>query len=255
MDNHYPYSVCVQLREFCPIDGSPQHLCWQPSLAKSSASGLRMALLDCGIAWHLPIFREANLTVRDFTATNIAHDPTGHGTKVAALLVANDGQLFSGLTPDTELLVAKVIDASAQIQHTASAIANGLLWAVHEGAQIIALPLGRAEPHPAIGEAVQYAINKGCRLFAAAGNYGPETMLFPAMQSRVTAVSAADRDGQPLDWCCQRSSVDLYAPGHRLQSIGPDGLSTISGTSPATVIAAGVEALRLSAGAASAIKN
>jgi len=237
----------MQLSKFWLSGGSPNHLQWDPSLAEYDGAGVRIALLDCGIAWHLPIFRDAKLTIQDFTATNVAYDPTGHGTKIAALLAAQDEQFFSGLVPNAELLVAKVLDASAQRQNTANAIAKGLLWAVQNGAQIIALPLGRAEPHPAIAEAVEYAVNQGCRLFAAAGNYGPETTLFPATQNHVVAVSAIDRDGQPLEWCCQRSAVDLYAPGHQIQSMGPDGLSTISGTSPATVIAAGVEALRLSA--------
>jgi hypothetical protein len=49
-------------------------------------------------------------------------------------------------------------------------------------------------------------------LYAAAGNHGPDILLFPASHPRVTAVSAVAPDGRIAGTCCARPEVELLAP-------------------------------------------
>ena len=59
-------------------------------------------------------------------------------------------------------------------------------------------------------------------------------------------MTAIGPDGDPLRICCARHDVNLFAPGFEVPTLGLHGYTTASGSSTATVIAAGLIALRLS---------
>jgi subtilisin family serine protease len=214
---------------------------WQPELAEESGAGVRVALLDSGVAWMHPVFDGADLNGRDFTGSGALIDGTGHGTRHAALLVGQDPRRVLGLAPACELLVAKVLDRGGR-GHGDAATVDAIMWAVGKKVDVIVMPFGRRPASPRVAYAVRRAVEAGCRLYAAAGNRGPETIAFPARLPGVVAVSAVDAVGHPLSWCCQTQDVDCYAPGDSIRSLGS---ATLSGSSPATVIAAGVSVLQL----------
>ncbi len=81
-------------------------------------------------------------------------------------------------------------------------------------------------------------------VLAAAGNLGPDDLAFPASLPEVAAVSALGLDGHVLAACCARREVDFFAPGEDVPAVGPDGRVRLLGSSPATVIEAGMIALR-----------
>lgn len=81
-------------------------------------------------------------------------------------------------------------------------------------------------------------------MFAAAGNRGPELMLYPASARNVLAVTGAGPDEGVLDECYAGSAVDLVAPG--VARCPLDGYA-MRGSSVAAVIAAGTHALALEA--------
>lgn len=231
------------IRTLAPEVNGSRLLRWDPALDIEEGAGIRMTLLDSGISWKHPAFRGARIKARDFTGSGGVFDPTGHGNKSTELLVAQGRRWLRGIAPACTLLVGKVLGTGDQ-DASVREIARAVRWAVYENAHIIILPLGRTRGSPSVAREVCRAVAEGCIIFAAAGNRGPDTFLFPARLQGVSAVSAAGPNGKPLEWCCQTPQVDCYAPG-QVWSKRLDGIDTIKGSSLATVLAAGVAALWL----------
>ena len=217
------------IRTFAPQGNESKLLRWDPNLDSEDGAGIRVALFDSGISFRQPVFHGALIKARDFTKSGGVFDPTGHGTKSARLLVAQGRGFFRGIAPACTLLVGKVLgtgDPDASVRATVRSIR----WAVHEKAHIVILPFGRAHGSSLVAREVRRAVASGCVFFAAAGNRGPDMFLFPARLHDVLAVSAADPDGKPLEWCCQAPQVDCYAPG-QVWSMRLKGIDTINGSS------------------------
>ena len=232
------------IRTFAPESNDSRVLRWDSNVDSEDGSGIRVALFDTGIYWKHPALRGARIEGHDFTRSGGIFDQTGHGTKNAGLLVAqgHDGWL-RGIASGCTLLVGKVL-GTGDPASSARALARAIHWAVYKSANIVVLPLGRLRGSAMVAREVRRALSAGCIFFAAAGNRGPDNFLFPARLTGVTAVSAASPDGTPLEWCCQSPQVDCYAPG-QVWSLRGEGRDTINGSSPATVLAAGLGALRL----------
>jgi subtilisin family serine protease len=228
------------LRHFTIADRPANILHWSTDLDQKDGSGVRVALLDSGVHLRHSLLKGAQIEARDFTQSGGVFDSTGHGTKGAALLV---GQArLKGLAPACTLFVGKVLGSTTQPREVA--IAQGIGWAIAQDAQILVLPLGRHQGSRSIKQAIDRALANGCRVFAAAGNYGAEVCLFPARLPGVIAVSAVNLAGVPLAGCAQ-TQVDCYAPGQDVFPSHLAGGSSMNGSSAATVIAAGVAALRM----------
>lgn len=223
------------------IAGAIPLLKWFHELQDEDGRGVRVALLDGGVAWMHPVFDGAQLDGRDFTGSGGLIDGTGHGTCNAALLVGQNPHLVRGIAPACELMIAKVLYQSGRGKGD-EAVSRAVKWAVGKNVDVIVIPFGRGPSSRQIIRAIRRALEAGCLIFAAAGNRGPDIMAFPANMRGVTAVSAVDSMGHPLAWCCQSQHVDCYAPGEFIWGFGNE---TLSGSSPATVIAAGVAVLEL----------
>lgn len=219
-----------------------QLLRWNDAFNREDGANIRVALLDSGINLLHPSLKGADLHARDFTHSGGVFDRTGHGTKGAILLVGQN--YLRGIAPACTLLVGKVL-GTGNSDTSAIALAQGIRWAIAEGAQVIILPLGRHQSSPLVKQAVHQALAKGCKILAAAGNFGVDICLFPARLLGVIAVSAVDLAGVPLSGCCQSSQVDCYAPGKDIFPSHLAGGSSINGSSAATVLAAGVAALQV----------
>src|SRR6202030_796953 len=101
---------------------------------------------------------------------------------------------------------------------------------------------------PAERAAVGYALSKGVVLVAPAGDDGQGSGLvnYPAAYSGVIAVGAVGRTGQLASFSSRQSYTSLTAPGVSLVTATPPaGLGTISSTSTASGIVAGLAALVL----------
>lgn len=223
------------LARFAPRPNDLPLLRWVPELAGSDGAGVVVALLDGGLHVRHPALAGARIRFRDFTGTGPA-DRTGHGTRGAALLVSRKG----GVAPGCDLLFGKVL-VRGRMEAT-EPVAQAIRWAVDSGAHVIALPLGRRRHSRRVTRELARAAECGCRSFAAAGNRGPDVLLFPAAAAPTTAVSGARADGTPLPWCCQTGGVDVWAPGAAIGTAA----GSWSGSSPATVLAAAVATLTVS---------
>jgi subtilisin family serine protease len=232
------------LKGFALNHADPRLLRWQPAWERVTGENVRVALLDGGIATRHSTFEGADIHFHAPAGSFSRPDPTWHGTKSATLLVGQGRRWPRGVIPDAKLLYAQVRPTPSGMQ-AETVLAQALQWAAKAQAHIIILPIGRVFPSQLVAKTLRKILASGIQVFAAAGNQGPDTLLFPASVSGVIAVSGAAYDGQPLGWCCQSDKVACLAPGEPL-AFGL-GHSTLSGSSLATVLAGGAAALQLAA--------
>lgn len=173
-------------------------------------------------------------------------DDNGHGTHVAGTIAAlHNGIGVVGVAPQAGLFAAKVLSSSGR--GYASAIADGIVSCVYNGARVINMSFGGSS-NSVVYTAVQFASSRGVTMVAAAGNGGCDCILYPASYPEVLRVSAVDSSLR-LATFSNYGDIDFAAPGVSVLStyLG-SGYSTLNGTSMATPHVSGVVALMLSAG-------
>ncbi|MBK5093640.1 MAG: S8 family serine peptidase, partial [Actinobacteria bacterium] len=182
-------------------------------------------------------------------------DDGGHGTHCAGITAAvtNNGVGVAGTCPGAYILPVKVLNATGS--GSDDAIINGIYYAANQGVQIISMSLGGPNSSQAMQDACTYAYNKGCTVFAAAGNGGDASISYPCGYDHVIGVGATTNKDAKADFSQYNSSVDLSAPGKDIYSTTPTYPVTANaegyemnydyfdGTSMACPMAAGVGAL------------
>jgi thermitase len=213
---------------------------WQITTAKESVP---VAVLDTGID---PDHQDLNgliIAEADFTDSSGPSDVYGHGTHVAGIIAAkNDDVGIVGVAPGCRLLNVKVADDIGRCR--ASSLAEGIIWAVNNGASVINISLEIKEPSPQLEEAINYAWSHGSVIIAAAGNDGNESPVYPAYYKNCIAVAAINQDGNLALLSNYGDWVDVVAPGSDIYSTLPNnGYGYKTGTSFATAYVSGVAAL------------
>lgn len=185
--------------------------------------------------------------------TDTPLDFDGHGTHVAGTIgqLTNDALLTAGVAFNVKLMPVKVIASmwddlfGAPNLGTDATVAQGIHYAVDNGAKIINMSLGRTgPPAPVVEEAVKYAVGKGVFIAIAAGNgyeEGNEKEVIADIASRVqgaVAVAAVDRNALAGDGKCAGTAtspschayysssgswVELAAPGGSERGFLADG--------------------------------
>ena len=259
----------------------------------STGSGVIVAIVDTGIAY--TSHREHDGTTERFyqQAPDLADthfvagydfvnqdnypvddsDP-GHGTHIAGIVAQNTNNEIgvAGIAFNAILMPVKVLDSLGA--GTYANVAEGIIWATNNGAHIINLGLGGAEPSKTLENAVAYAYNYGVTVIAAAGNDGSGDVCYPAAYDNyVIAVGATRYDETLAYYSNYGSSLDLVAPGGDLnvdqnkdgysdgilqQTYKKDGTREVfwgycfmEGTSMAAAHVSGVAALIIASGIAS----
>lgn len=164
-----------------------------------------------------------------------ASDGNGHGTHVAGTIAqaTNNGVGSAGSAPGTSILPVRVLgdDGSG----TSVSVAEGIYWAVDNGAHIINLSLGSDGYSALIDEACAYAVDNGVLVVAATGNSGyGDFVSYPAALSSTLAVGATDLNGQVTYYSNQGGEVDITAPGGD-NSVDSDGDGLVDGVLQETV--------------------
>jgi hypothetical protein len=120
-------------------------------------------------------------------------------------------------------------------------VANGLIQAVNNGADIINMSLGGTGDSQILHDAINQVLNRGIPIYAAAGNEPVTTPTYPAAYPGVIAVTATDTTGQIASYANRGSFIDMAAPGDNV--VGFDGQSyTVEGTSTSTAFISGAAA-------------
>ncbi|WP_051469925.1 S8 family serine peptidase [Fischerella sp. PCC 9605] len=240
-----------------------------------TGKGTVVAVLDCGVDYNHPDL-SANIWTNskeiagngqdddgngfiddvygwNFDANNNnTLDVAGHGTHVAGTIAgANNNFGVTGIAYDTKIMPVKVLDDNGYGSY--NAIANGIYYAVNNGADVINLSLGGDYPNSTLQKAIEYASSKGAIVVMAAGNDGGEAPLYPAQYAENwgIAVGAVDQNKNMASFSNRAGTNSLTyvtAPGVDVYSTIPGNkYAFYNGTSMATPHVAGVVALMLSA--------
>lgn len=208
---------------------------WETTKGK----GIIVAVLDAGINQKHEMFKQDVMAGHSYvipqgTNTDALHQ---HGQSVASCVRA--------VAPEATILPVRVSDAS----NSASAmnIAQGINYAVNNGAHVITISYYNIAGVKEVKAACEYAASKGIIVVMATGNSGKEISLDTAENVIIVSGSTI------LDTIWGKSNygscIDLTAPCERvgLAAITPNQYGTGSGTSYAAPTVAGVIALIKSA--------
>ncbi len=182
-------------------------------------------------------------------------DNNGHGTHVAGIIgaVGNNKLGTAGTNWNVSLMTLKVFNHSNYT--TDSEIIEGVYYAILKGAHILNASLGGPGASKALAAAISDAGDAGMLVVAAAGNGGDDEIgdnndFFPDYPSsydfpNIISVGASDLSGYRAKFSnFGIASVDLVAPGTDIISTYTNNqYASISGTSQAAPIVAGVAAL------------
>jgi len=209
-----------------------------------TGAGLIVAVIDSGVSLSHPALFGHLLAGRDFVGNDLIADEEpggagwGHGTHVAGVI--------AHIAPNAQLLPVRVLDP--QGRGNSFAVAAALEWAVQQGADVINLSLGSDRDSRLLHDAVQWAVDQGVVVVAAAGNSQSSLPHYPAAYAPVVAVTGVDEDGVKASFANYSTDwVDIAAPAVGITStvVGPlgDGYAGWSGTSMATAFVSGAMAL------------
>ena len=209
--------------------------------------GVTAAVLDTGVTEH-EVLGHTRITHLDLVQDGQV--PNGHGTAMASLIAGNDAS-NGGVAPAARLLDVRVADVNGQ--STTALVAEGIMQAVDAGAQLINISLGSTGDSPVLRRAVEYALERGVVIVAAAGNEQQAALAYPAGYEGVISVAAVDANGTQAFFSNSGSGLTLAAPGVGIVSAYSDNRMVMSsGTSQATAITSGVIAALLGWGHAPA---
>lgn len=188
-------------------------------------------------------------------------DDHGHGTHVAGIIASrrNNNLGGSGVAPNIKIMGVKAAQYTGLL--TSADIAEGIYYAVEQGADIINMSFGGTSKSLVEEDALAVAFGQAV-LIAAAGNSGlpndtkcavPKDAWersYPAAYSWVVGVQAhdiRDRHASFSNWDCipdDPYEYEISAPGVDILSTLPnEGYASWDGTSMAAPVAAGTAAL------------
>lgn len=210
----------------------------------TGSNDVTIAIIDSGVDATHPDFRGKIQGGCDFiNQDNDASDDNGHGTHVAGIAAAigDDGIGIAGVAWGAEVLPVKVLDRNGDGDY--ASVAAGIIWAADHGAQIINLSLGGQSGNRTLKAAIDYAVNKGVLVVAAAGNDGYSNIRFPAGYESVIAVGSITSNNERSVFSDYGSMLDVVAPGENVYSTVPGGYERKSGTSMSAPYVSGLAAV------------
>lgn len=208
-------------------------------------SSILVALIDTGVDYtHEDL--STNYVPMGYDWVNNDPDPMddhGHGTHCAGIIAAtiNNSVGIAGLA-QVRIMAEKAFNTEGVGWE--DDIANAIIHAVNQGADILSNSWGSPQDSYLIREAIRYAYDKGVLIVAAAGNDASSTEFYPAAYSEVIAVTATDIDDYPAVFTNFGKWVEVAAPGvNVLSTFLNNSYAFGTGTSMACPHVAGIAAL------------
>ncbi|UMR29676.1 S8 family serine peptidase [Massilia sp. MB5] len=230
----------------------------------AGGAGVKVALLDSGIAEHPDLAVAGGLNALDGARSNdYRSDEDGHGTHCAGLIGGRNAvNGVCGVAPEAELYAVKAFPGGRL-----SDLLEGLQWCIDNGMDVVNLSLAIERPSPLLALKLAEAAQAGITLVAAAGNGGDNQLSYPAASEGVLAVTAfgsmhafpADsahalriaelrNDASSLfvpNFSNRGPQAAFIAPGVAIISSVPGGYAAWDGTSMACAFVSGLAALAL----------
>ncbi len=199
---------------------------------RSKGEGVIVAVIDTGVAAKTTA---RGKQARDFARTSFvpghnfidgsddAYDDHGHGTHVAGTIAesTNNREGAAGLAFESSIMPVKVLDADGS--GSVEGVAQGIRWAVDNGANILNLSLGSAYPSEVERRAINYARRHNVLVVCAAGNGFGEPVGYPAGFRGALAVSSVGPGGDIAFYSSYGPQVALAAPGGDRQADPENG--------------------------------
>jgi len=188
---------------------------------------ITIAVVDTGVDMRHPDLKnKMKSSGRDYINDDFdATDDNGHGTMVAGIAAAetNNNEGIAGVAWNCKVLPVKVIGLDGTGPE--DKVAQGIRWAVDNGADVINLSLGSSEPTLLIQDVVKYAHDKNVVIVASAGNSNGPVDYPAAYNAYCLAVAATDYNDQRAPWSSFGPQVDVAAPGERILAPYPVDLT------------------------------
>lgn len=215
---------------------------------QSRGENVKVAVIDTGVDFNHEDIKNNIISGKNFVNTDQEPmDVAGHGTHVSSTIAAEDnGHGIVGVANKSKIMPIKALgdNGSGNMQNLISAI----MYAADAKVDFITMSLGSPTPSKAIENAINYATNKGCIIFCAAGNSGPNVdIMYPAKYDNTISIGAIDKNLNRTNFTCSGDSLDFLAPGHEIIGCVPgNSYAMMSGTSMSNPYAVGLACLLLS---------
>jgi len=245
-----PVEIPTTIEEGASLTGTPffgRDYLDAIGLTRTDGTNLRpvkVAIIDSGIAAGMDgLFSEAQVTrAGSREASAPPEEGVGHGTAMAAII---GGQL-DGAAPGATLIDLPVLSETGE--GSAFDVAEAVLEATRQGADIINLSLGAYVNDPTLESAIAAAEQAGVTVVAASGNDGFDQVAYPAAYESVVGVGASQRTGMRADFSNGGDNLDVLAPGTGLQvRLSESNAIELSGTSAAAALTSGAIAALMQA--------
>lgn len=235
----------VEHNDFQAVSAETWHLprsIWQPIRKKVTGRGVKVAVLDTGVADHPALPKP--IAAKSFIAGQSVEDGNGHGTHCAGTVLAGDEDI--GVAPEAKLIVGKVLSNGGS--GGSGGIADGVGWALEQGADVISMSLGGGSSYEPTNAAIRKCIKAGVWVCIAAGNSGfsgrGNTIGWPARSGAGVCVGATKSNGGIAGFSSGGDQLTVACPGESILSCSTrGGFVSMSGTSMATPFMAGLAAL------------
>jgi type VII secretion-associated serine protease mycosin len=237
----------------------------------TQGAGVTVAVIDSGVNPYVSDLSGSVTVGPDYTGvrTSPASAAWGvHGTWMASLIAGHGHEPgpggVIGVAPEARILSVRVIPDRTDPHYKRyererekviqQSLADGIRYAVTHGAKVISMSIGYSAPSSTVRAELQDAYDHGVVVVASAGNSGDPgsasrdgqaaAYSFPANYPGVISVGAVDKTGAVAGFSSDNLSVQVAAPGVGVPAQGRDGQYwSVSGTSPACALVAGVAAL------------
>ena len=188
----------------------------------------------------------------DLTPTpdnNPMEDQPDHGTNVAGIAsaVTNNGIGVASIGFRCKIMSVKTSQDNVRTSNGGALISfgfEGIVYAADNHARVINCSWGGAGYSLLGQETINYALSKGALVVCAAGNDNSSDLFYPADYDGVLSVAATGSNDVRASYSNYGHGISVCAPGSGIYSTWqPDTYATLTGTSMASPLAAGVAAL------------
>ena len=173
-----------------------------------------VAVLDTGVYFPLDDLNRTRFAQGfDFVNNSVnPFDDNGHGSHVTGTIAqsTNNGRGVAGMASNVKILPVKVLGSDGY--GFVSGVAEGIIFAVNNGADIINMSLG-GPYSDLIDDACEYASDHGVLVIASTGNDGISSISYPSALSGVVSVGAVNDLGNKTSYSNYGTGLDVMAPG------------------------------------------